>query len=273
MKLSVGKIGQLFLTLGLVWLVPGCGSSEPEAEAEAESEMKEVVAELKLLRQDLAIMRSAITDIHRSTMAGNSGNRPAARAGAGSGAPVPTVTEVSLAGDIQSLGTSTATVGIVEFSDFQCPYCVRHHKQTFPSLKERYVDSGKVRYFFRDYPLGFHPEARPAAIAARCAARQSAFMPMFAELFANSRSLGPSVYESVADRENLDKDQFLECLDDQRVADLVDNDMLYAQSLGVSGTPTFFIGEIQGDRLVGVRRLVGAQSVGSFASVIDAKLQ
>lgn len=251
--------------LGVVGLASASCSPEPKQDPLGDSG-EAIVEELKRLRSDLAVMREAITDIHRRTMtqpAGGGTSAPAVR-------PV-AATELGLAG-VQSIGSPEAPVGIVEFADFQCPYCARHHAQTFPALKREYVDTGKARYFFRNYPLAFHPEARPAAIAANCAARQDAFLPIYEELFANTRSLGPELYVQAAAGEQLDQDAFARCLNDRRAADEVDNELLYAQSLGVTGTPTFFIGRIEGDKLVDARRLVGAQSGGSFSSIIEAQL-
>ncbi|WP_428772575.1 DsbA family protein [Vibrio sp.] len=92
-------------------------------------------------------------------------------------------------GQIPSLGSNEAKIAIIEFSDFQCPYCKRFSDNTFNQIKEHYIDTGKVRYIARDFPLKFHPQAKGAAIAAMCSFQQQAYWPMRMKLFSNVKQL------------------------------------------------------------------------------------
>lgn len=184
--------------------------------------------------------------------------------------PVPTSMKLGVG---SSLGGDKASVAIVEFSDYQCPFCKRHHDQTFSKIKEAYIDSGKVRYEFRDYPLvSIHPQARPGSIAARCAARQGAFWPMHDELFKNQARLGPDAYTELAKTLGLDGDKFKQCLVEPEVGKSLDQDVAAAEQLGVRGTPYFLIGSIRGGNLEGIKALSGAQPLDAFEGILDPLL-
>ncbi|MGH8536017.1 MAG: DsbA family protein, partial [Gammaproteobacteria bacterium] len=176
--------------------------------------------------------------------------------------------EITLDNDA-SLGDPAAKIGIVEFSDFQCPFCLRSHTQTFPRLKESYITNRKLRYVYRDFPLDFHKEAKTAAVAANCAGKQGVYWEMHDALFMNQKRLGAPLYEKLAERLKLDVIAFKTCLNNGVEEKEVESDMSYAQSIGVRGTPTFFIGMIQGPNLVDAKKLSGAEPFAVFASVID----
>ena len=172
----------------------------------------------------------------------------------------------------RTLGNPQAQVGIVEFSDYQCPYCRQFHTATFATLRHKYIDSGKVLYSYRDFPLSFHPQAKPAAIATNCAGDQGAYWAMQQRLFKNQGRLGQAYYEYVAQHIQLDTKTFKECLRDPAQARRVENDFNYGTSVGVSGTPHFFIGRLEGDALVDVKTITGAQPFSVFAQAIDSLL-
>jgi len=161
------------------------------------------------------------------------------------------------------LGDKNAPVTIVSFEDYQCPYCKRAFDQTLPQLKKEYIDTGKVKLVFRDYPLSFHPEAQPASESAECADDQGKFWEYHDELYKNQASLGQSLYTQIATDLGLDVSKFQSCLDSGKYAEEVQSDFAYGSSVGVSGTPTFFINGI---------KLVGAQPYEAFKQVIDAEL-
>ena len=160
-------------------------------------------------------------------------------------------------------GDVDAPVTIVEFSDFQCPYCGRYIEETYPQIKEKYIDTGKVKYIFRDFPLGFHQNARPAAIAAECVREEggdSAFWAYHDVLFANQEELSADDLKGYASEMGYDIDS---CLDSEKYGDEVDADMAEGASYGVSGTPAFFING---------KKLVGAQPFAAFEAAIEAEL-
>ena len=161
------------------------------------------------------------------------------------------------------LGNKNAPVTIVEFSDFQCPYCGRFFTQTLPSIKKDYIDTGKVKLVFRDFPLSFHPNAEPAAEAAECANEQGKYWEYHDKLFENQDSLSSELYIKLAGDLGLDVDKFKTCIETSKYKQEVEDDFNYGQSVGVSGTPTFFINGI---------KLVGAQPYEAFKQIIDAEL-
>jgi protein-disulfide isomerase len=150
-------------------------------------------------------------------------------------------------GDAFVLGSPDAPVTIVEYTDFQCPYCSRHFAQTFPLIKENYIDTGIVRYVFKDFPLtSIHPQATAAAEAARCAGDQDAYLAMHDTLFAqqeewNGRSDAIDIFIGYAANLGLNGDAFTTCLQNGTYNDAVMADLEEGQQFGVSGTPAFFL--------------------------------
>ncbi len=135
-------------------------------------------------------------------------------------------------------GAADAPVTIVEYSDFECPYCGRFH----PSL-QRLMDEydGRVNWVYRHFPLSFHPQARPAALASECAAEQGKFWEFADGLFENQTRLGSALFGELADDLGLNRSKFDDCLSSQKYADRVDTDLQEGQAAGVTGTPGSFI--------------------------------
>lgn len=167
---------------------------------------------------------------------------PAAQAAPSPAGPVEVDTEGAY-----SIGAADAPVVIVEFTDFQCPFCSRHFLETFPQIKENYVDTGKVRYVFMDFPLSsIHPQAQAAAEAARCAGDQDAYLPMHDLLFArqgewNGRQDAATIFRAFANELGLDASVFGACLEERTHEAAVLADLEQGAALGVDGTPAFFL--------------------------------
>ena len=170
------------------------------------------------------------------------------------------------------LGDPKAKLGIVEFSDYQCPYCRRFYLQTFPQLQKSYIDGGKLALLVKNFPLDFHPHAMNAALAMNCFGEQDAkkFWDIQEELFSHQDRLGQAFYKELVKKYGLNQKKFESCVGDAEQKKRVNDDLKYAQSLGVQGTPTFFIGRIQGDQLVDATPLVGAQPYPVFEKIIDS---
>jgi protein-disulfide isomerase len=149
----------------------------------------------------------------------------------------------NMAGD-QYRGNLDASVTIVEFSDFQCPYCKRHVEQTQPALDATFVDTGKVLWVFKHFPLSIHPQAPAAGVAAECAAEQGQFWEMYHLLFKDTTIWSipdPSnIFIDLAGQLSLDTEAFAACLEDTEIASRVDSDMQEGAQF-VRGTPTFII--------------------------------
>lgn len=173
-----------------------------------------------------------------------------------------------------ALGSSTSPLTIVEFSDFQCPYCGRHARETFPTLKEKYVDTDTLKYVFVDYPLPNHPFASKAAEAAHCAAEQDHFWEMHEELFANQGDLAESALAGHAAAIGIDQAQFSECLSSGKYGGTIQSGKADADRLHVRGTPSFGLGYTSEDGTsVHVVKLIrGAQSLAAFDQAIQELL-
>ena len=170
------------------------------------------------------------------------------------------------------LGSADAPVTVVEFTDYQCTYCLRFIQQTFPRLKEEYIDTGKVRWVVRDMPLGFHKNAHKAAQAAHCAGEQDKFWEMREVLFANARKLEEENLPNYAQILGLDMMAFDACLASDRHLAAIDKSMQDAGSVQITGTPTFVVGKATGDWVEG-KRVVGARNFKIFEDNIRKLLE
>jgi len=174
------------------------------------------------------------------------------------------------------IGNPDAKISIIEFSDFQCPFCARFHIQTLPLIIEEYIEDGKVKLVFRDFPIqNIHPNALPASVAAECANEQGKFKEMHDILFENQNQWNKqetadaiSLFNQYATEMNLDQEIFDSCLSNGKYIEEIKNDLEDGRDYGISGTPGFFIGNDQ----IGYVELKGAQPFESFKKVIDAQL-
>ena len=174
-------------------------------------------------------------------------------------------------GEHPYLGSIEAPVTMVEFTDYQCPYCKRFHDNTFPKLKEKYIDTGKLRYIAMDLPLRFHPQAKPAANAALCAKEQNKFWPFREVLFKNPRKLGRNDLLGYARNLSMDVKAFEQCIDQNRYAATIRQTTQLANGAGFTGTPSFVIGK-NAKGLVDGAALIGAKPLAEFESQIDRLL-
>ena len=194
------------------------------------------------------------------------GTAAAQPSGPVAGAPVDTPTPQYVRYDIPtdgfpSLGPAEAPITLVEFADFQCPYCRQWEQQTYKPLLDAYP--GKIRVVFRDFPLtSIHPNAMPAAEAAQCADEQDAFWPYHDKLF-GSENLGDDIYRQYGQELDLDMTKFEDCLTSHKYAPDIQADSDFAVNLGINSTPTFFINGLA---------VVGAQPLSVFRQIIDQEL-
>ncbi|MCE9679000.1 DsbA family protein [Shewanella sp. AS1] len=247
----------VIVCLSLLFFTAAC---QQKSDDKLEQELAYLKQEVGQLQQQVDIMGSQIEEIHTVVMRGQKlKNRS-----------LPTQTNPDEDGKLPSIGMATAQIAIIEFSDFQCPYCKRYMDNTFTKIKSAYIDTGKVKYIARDFPLGSHPKAKGAAIAANCSLQQNAYWPMRDALFKNMRQLGDKLYQDTATQLSLDMTKFTACLEDQNITNKIDQDIRYGASLGVRGTPSFLIGKLEGNRLIKPKMIVGAQSYDTFKAAIDA---
>lgn len=172
------------------------------------------------------------------------------------------------------LGRHDSPVTMVEFSDFQCPFCRRFFTSTFPELKREYIDTGKMRYVFIDFPLEqIHPLARQAAEAAHCAGDQGKFWQMHDALFSGIAGLELAQLMAYARALGVEEQAFEACLRSGKQSARIDRALGSGASAGVKGTPTFLIAKSRaGDTLLWSTSIEGAQPIERFRKAIEEVL-
>jgi len=175
------------------------------------------------------------------------------------------------ADDDPFLGDKNAPVTIIEFSDFQCPFCRKLYKETLPQIKKEYIDTGKAKFVYRDFPLAFHSAAMPAAQGAECADDQGKFWEMHDKIFEEQEKQGSGTVQFTADdvkkwagEIGLNTSEFSQCLNSEKYKSEVEKDIADGTAVGVRGTPATFIN----GRLVS-----GAQPFPAFKTIIDEELK
>ncbi|MEK7153953.1 MAG: DsbA family protein [Patescibacteria group bacterium] len=168
------------------------------------------------------------------------------------------------------LGNKNAKVTIVEYSDFECPFCKKFWSETLPLIKKEFIESGKAHFVYRHFPLPSHSGAKPAALATECAAEQGKFWQMHDEIYKRQDGQGQSAQltkdnlKKWAVAIGLDTAKFNQCLDSEKYSKKINDDLASGQTVGVTGTPTVFING---------QKIVGAQPYETFKQAIDALLK
>ena len=173
-------------------------------------------------------------------------------------------------------GNLNAPITIVEFSDFQCPFCAKFHSTTLPQLQANYIDSGKVKFVYRDFPIqSIHPNAVPAALASECADEQGMFWEYHDLVFENQKkwqglsgSAMIDTFEQYALELGLNTSDFNTCFESGKYVDEVTKDLQDGASYGITGTPGFFIGNDE----LGYVKIIGAQPYPVFERLIEDQI-
>jgi protein-disulfide isomerase len=182
------------------------------------------------------------------------------------------VSSVSVRGEAFR-GDSRARVALIEYADFECPYCGEYERKTFPQILNDYIQTGKVKYFFRDLPLEMHARALPAARATHCAGEQGKYWEMHDSLFAKQNALSVPALIDRAQTLGLDTAKFTECQSSDKYTADIQKSISEAQSMGIGGTPTFFLGVVEPSGDVTIeKRLQGAAPFDVFKTEIDVLL-
>ena len=161
------------------------------------------------------------------------------------------------------LGEADAPVTIIEFGDYECPYCEVFYKETEEQIRRKYIETGKVKMVYRDFPLDKHPSAMPAALAAQCAGDQGKYWAYHDALFDRQAQLATMDYTALAKELGLNEKTFKSCLDSRKYENEVKKDYQDGVRAGVKGTPAFFINGIF---------IEGAYPYEDFEKVIEAAL-
>lgn len=223
------------------------------------------------------LMHGGVIKLGKATTAQPQAGQPAQ---APQPSAAPTSAQVSIDDD-PVLGDKDSPVTLIEFSDYECPFCKRHFDQVYPQLKKDYIDSGKVKLVFRDYPLPFHdPMATFEANSANCAQEQggdSAYFKFHDAIFTKTTSNGngltkDQVYQIAADI-GLNQANLKVCADAGKYNDEIKKDTADGAAAGVSGTPSFFVGKSDSSGTITGQIIVGAQPYSVFQSAIDALLR
>ena len=222
----------------------------------------EVLKQLSELRQDNAALHSEVGALKKQVeaLAGNKGDGEKKKL-------------ADVVGGNATLGKADAKIIVAEFTDYECPFCRKFGTKCFPELRKEYIDTGKVRYVVRDYPLPFHGQARQAAIATRCAGEQKAYWEMKQGLFEHQDRLGKELFAEQAQALKLDGGWFQKCLQEPRIGEAIDRDVAYANSIGVQATPTFLIGRVEGNTVKDIKAVSGAMAFKDFAQQIETMLK
>lgn len=239
-----------------------CLTAEHDAAAKSDAITKEqadaMVSELKQIRQ--------LLEKQQTQLAQAMAPRPIAPP-----AP-PEKVQVNVGNGWNSIGRADAPITLVEFGDYQCPFCKKFHTDAYVELKKNYIDTGKVRFVSRDLPLDFHPFALKAAEAARCAGDQGKYWELRDALYANAAPPNDDAINKAVESLALDAKGFQSCLDSNKYKADVQKDASDAANLQISGTPTFILAKSAKDKLDGFR-IVGAQPFASFDAAIQQMLK
>ena len=175
---------------------------------------------------------------------------------------LPSRVEIDI-GDSPFLGDENAPVTLIEFSDFQCPYCANWHFDTKGRIEEQYIKTGKVKLVYMHHPIRAHSQAEPAALASECANEQGKFWEFHDLIFENQRAIGAANYKKWASDLGLNQQQFDDCYDSKKYLADVQDDLNKGRRAGVTGTPGFLMNGIL---------IIGAHPFTTFQKAIEAEL-
>ena len=230
--------------------------------ASTKEEVRELSTKVDAMQEDLAEIKKMIKDINSA---------PAPRAAA----PAFKQQVVSV-GSSPYKGEVNATLTLMEFSDYQCPFCARHNRDVMPTLISEYIDTGKLKFVMREKPIpALHRNAMNASMAALCAGDQGKYWEMHNLLFENQRELGVENLKAFAGTIGLDTAQYNECLDGEKHKSQISADIRLSDKLGMSGTPGFVVGvtdQNDPDKALMSVYIKGAKSLDSFKGTIDELL-
>ncbi len=234
------------LLLAMSWASPRVVAAQGITQQQAD----ELISEIRQLRQALEQLRAPQQAPPR---------------------PQPSPTVKLAPATAYAMGRDDAPLTVVEFTDLECPFCQQFHMTTFEQLKKNYIDTGKLRFVARDFPLDFHPMAMPAAHAVRCAGEQGKFWEMRHVVVVKAHALSRDVLFALARDLGLEMNQFSSCVTAEKYEAAIQKDIDDARAAEVSGTPTFVLGRTSPDGLDGVR-IVGALPYNVFESKIKELL-
>lgn len=254
LKLSSANFFVLFI---VVFTISGCNDQKNDNEwvlSEIINQIQDIKSEVKKLREDLAALNAALESSNKLKKSLNEN--------------IPAFVEIGKSTLIA--GSPNAKTVILEFTDYECPYCVRHAKTVFPQIKKDLVDTGAdLQYRTINTPLPFHKNAKAAAVAFLCANEQGKALEMHQYLFGDKNAI--SGLKKMEEKSIIvDGIALKECLKNKTdyFSKSVDESIDFARSLGVTGTPTFYIGKLVNNKIENIVRIGGAQPFDVFLKTV-----
>jgi len=259
---EMSKFIQTISTVAILMMIAG----QPLWAASTKADLAELKGEVKGLKEGQVAMQKDLAEIKKLLEEG-------ARAAPSKPAFKPTEVTID---DAPVLGAADAIVTLVEFSDYQCPFCRRHKDNVMPDLVKNFVDTGKLKYVMREFPLAMHANAKGAAQAALCAGDQDQYWQMHDKMFENQRKLKVENLKAFGAELGLDSAVFDACLDDGKYAKQVSADLTTGGRMGITGTPAFVLGltDPKDPNKANVTQFIsGAQSLEKFTLTIEDLLK
>jgi protein-disulfide isomerase len=259
-------------TVRTFFVIMACSFAIDSAPVQAATsdEIKALEEEVAAIREGQEKMQKDLDEIKKLL---EQGARPAA---APSRAQAFQPTDIEL-GDVPYKGQPDAPVTLIEFSDYHCPYCRRHATTVMPELIKKYVETGKLRFVMREYPIPrLHPRATAASEAALCAGEQGQYWGMHDALFNDQKATSDEAFQQMAEGLGLDMAAFNDCTESDRFVEQIEADIAEGQKLGISGTPSFVVGltDPEDSSKVSLTKFIrGAQSLPAFSAAIDELLK
>lgn len=233
--------------------------------------------EIKELKEEIMEMKEGQEKMQKDLAEIKSMLEKGAKAAPAAAAKKPFEPKDLLVGNSAFLGKSDAPVTLFEYSDYQCPYCRRHATTVLTKLVEEYVDSGQLRVVMREYPIEtIHPRAFAASSAAMCAGFQDKYWEMHDLIFANQKALSDADLKGHAETLGLDGAAYDACMTDDATNAQIRAEIAEAQSMGISGTPSFVIGltDPEDSNKVRVTEYIrGAQPLPAFQTAVKNQLK
>jgi len=230
--------------------------------ASTKEEIQALNAKVDAMQKDIAEIKKLLTEGARAP---SRGGTPAFKE------------QVLSIGSSPYKGKADATVTLVEYSDYQCPFCARNYRDVMPTLVSEYVDTGKLKFVMRENPIpSLHRNAMNASMAALCAGDQNKYWEMHNMLFENQRELGMDNLKAFAATLGLNTATFNECLDSEKHKEQISADIQSASKLGMTGTPGFVLGLTDPkdpDKALMSIYIKGAKSLADFKAAIDGLLE
>jgi protein-disulfide isomerase len=224
-------------------------------------------ADIASLRKDIEALKAGQAALQRQLQEIREMLRPS-QPQAVTDAPPEAVVQIAGA---PTKGDAAAKTIMIEFSDYQCPFCARYVKDAWPSVEREYIQTGRLRYVFRSFPLeSIHKQAFKAHEAAMCAGAQGQYWTMHAQLFSHQSALEPADLKRYAREVGINGAEFDQCLDSGKMTKVVRADADLGEQIGVRGTPLFLIGTARPDGSVNVRKVItGAQPFDVIKRALD----